>query len=60
MYAEAGIPEYWIVNLVDGVLEIYRDPSGRAYRDRHRAGRDEVVAPPAAPGGTLTVSDLLP
>jgi len=26
MYADAGIPEYWIVNLVAGTIEIHRDP----------------------------------
>lgn len=26
MYAEAGIPEYWIINLVAGTIEIYRSP----------------------------------
>src|ERR1700674_994220 len=26
LYARARLPEYWIVNLVDRVLEIYRDP----------------------------------
>jgi Uma2 family endonuclease len=27
LYATAGIPEYWIVNLVDSVLEVYRKPA---------------------------------
>src|SRR4029453_7571771 len=27
VYARAGIEDYWIVNLVDRVLEVYRDPS---------------------------------
>jgi Uma2 family endonuclease len=27
IYAEAGIPEYWIVNLVDNCLEVHRHPS---------------------------------
>ncbi len=26
LYARAGIPEYWIVNLVDRQLDVYRDP----------------------------------
>src|SRR5215475_10058962 len=35
LYARAGRPEYWIVNLVDRVLEIRRDPTRRR---RHTAG----------------------
>ncbi|HEX5815056.1 MAG TPA: Uma2 family endonuclease, partial [Methylomirabilota bacterium] len=26
LYARAGVVDYWIVNLVDRVLEVYRDP----------------------------------
>jgi Uma2 family endonuclease len=29
IYAAARIPEYWIVNLVDAVVEVYTDPRGR-------------------------------
>jgi Uma2 family endonuclease len=28
MYAAAGVPIYWIINLVDKVIEVYTDPSG--------------------------------
>ena len=31
MYAAAGIVEYWIVNLLDGQIEVYRDPSPDGY-----------------------------
>jgi len=38
IYAQAGIPVYWIVNLIDGRLEVYVDPTGEAecpdYRER--------------------------
>src|SRR5215470_15782347 len=27
LYARAGRPEYWIVNLIDGVLEVRREPA---------------------------------
>ncbi|NJK44397.1 MAG: Uma2 family endonuclease [Pleurocapsa sp. SU_196_0] len=31
LYARDGICEYWIVNLTDAQLEVYRDPSGERY-----------------------------
>lgn len=34
LYAEAGIPEVWIVNLKDDVLEVYRQPKGKLYGQR--------------------------
>jgi Uma2 family endonuclease len=40
LYAAAGICEYWIVNLIDDRLEIYRQPEGNIYT------RIEIVTPP--------------
>jgi Uma2 family endonuclease len=67
LYARAGVPEYWIVNLIDGVVEVYRRPSradgsrfGWAYAERHVLRRGEVVTALAAPGQPIAVDDLLP
>src|SRR5205823_1229767 len=32
LYAQAGIPEYWIANLRTNVIEVYTDPSEGAYQ----------------------------
>ncbi len=40
LYAVAGISEYWIVNLIDDRLEIYRQPEGDIYTSI------EIVTPP--------------
>lgn len=67
VYARAGIADYWIINLVNRVLEVYREPSampgqplGHHYRSITRYGEDGVVSPLAVPGGTVSVADLLP
>lgn len=67
MYAKAGIPEYWIVNLVDRQLEVYREPAavsgmrfGAGYRTRRIVLPGETVAPLAAPESQVAVADLLP
>lgn len=67
LYARAGVPEYWIVNLMDQVLEVYRRPTtsalsrfGWAYAETQVLRRGEVVTPLAAPGGQVAVDDLLP
>jgi Uma2 family endonuclease len=41
LYAAAGISEYWIVNLIDNRLEIYRQPEGDIYASI------EMIAPPS-------------
>jgi Uma2 family endonuclease len=67
LYARAGIQDYWIVNLVDRVLEIYRDPGpdasalhGWRYRSVTTLGPGSTAVPLAFPDCRLAVSDLLP
>lgn len=60
-YAQAVIAEYWVVNLVDHQLEVYRTPmpSG-VYADVHIYLPGQVVIPLALPTKAVAVSDLLP
>jgi Uma2 family endonuclease len=65
IYARAGIPEYWIVNLVERCLEVYRDPvtpTGRpaAYRSSRTLGPSETLSPLAATAAKVSIADLLP
>lgn len=67
LYARARVPDYWIVNLLDRVLEIYRDPRpdasasyGWAYRSVQSLHAGEHVSPLAAPSTRVAVADLLP
>ena len=60
LYARAGIPDYWIVNLLDGVLEVHRQPEGDAYRERLVLPSQERVRPLARPEVEIAVAELLP
>jgi Uma2 family endonuclease len=62
IYAAAGIPEYWIVNLRDHALEILRDPDRRLrlYASRRTAMADEVVSLVALPEVRVPVESILP
>jgi Uma2 family endonuclease len=60
VYARAGIVEYWIVNLVDSVLEVHREPTVSGYRSVTTVGRGEAVSPLVEPGAIVPVDDLLP
>lgn len=65
LYAQAGIPEYWIVNLQDRCLEIHRDPeavgsSCATYQSRSVAHPSDTVTPLKSPQGSLVIADLLP
>jgi Uma2 family endonuclease len=43
IYAQAGIPAYWIVNLIDKRREVYTDPAGSAAHPDYRNRREYVV-----------------
>lgn len=67
LYARAGVPEYWIVNLPDDVIEVYREPAaapdtphGWAYASMQRLGAGAVVVPLGMPSARLSVAELLP
>ena len=67
LYARAGLAEYWVLNLVDRVLEMYREPAPDAgmpfgWRYTRCDVRDAAarVTPLAAPAASITVSQLLP
>jgi len=67
LYARAGLPEYWVVNLVDGLLEVHRAPQpvadaayGWAYRSVDILRPPATVTPLAAPGARIPVAALLP
>ena len=66
LYARAGIPEYWIVNLKERVLEVYRNPIplgetmfGHGYKLREILRPGETVHPLAKPDAAIAVSELL-
>lgn len=46
VYAAAGVPEVWIVNLADRQVEVYRTPIDKQYQTKEVAKGDEVVAVP--------------
>ena len=62
IYAAAGIPEYWLVNLRDDRVEVYRqpNPAARTYAEPRLAGRGERIALVSFPDASVAVDDLLP
>ena len=58
IYAEAGIPEYWLVNLQTGELIVYRQPSGREYGSKMTL-RGGNISPLAFPDVTIPVEAII-
>jgi Uma2 family endonuclease len=64
-YATAGITDYWVLDVTNHRLLVFRDPvpvaaGGVAYRTHRVLGPGDAVSPLAAPQATIRVADLLP
>jgi Uma2 family endonuclease len=59
-YARNSVREYWLFNLADNVLEVYREPAADGYRETRTLGGEETIAPLAFPDLVLRVGDFLP
>ena len=60
LYAAAGVAEYWILNLREGVIEVYRQPQEGAYTRVTCHGRGDQVQLVRFPDVQVPVSEVLP
>jgi hypothetical protein len=64
VYARAKVREYWIANLLEGIVEVHRKPRETrggewSYLELKRVKPGSSLRPLAAPGARLKVSDFL-
>ncbi|MGH2673982.1 MAG: Uma2 family endonuclease, partial [Actinomycetota bacterium] len=59
LYARAGIPEYWIVDLSRGVVEVQRSPAEVGYRERQELRLGDRLEPGTMPDAVLDVAQIL-
>lgn len=64
LYARFRLPDYWIVNLTDSRVEVFREPEGEganaAYSVSDVLGKGESIAAMSVPNAPIQVADLLP
>jgi Uma2 family endonuclease len=54
------VPEYWLVNLVDDVIEVFTRPLRGRYTKHRLASRGERLTLVRFPDVTIAVDDVLP
>jgi Uma2 family endonuclease len=59
LYARAGIPEYWALDLNSRCLHVHRDPSDGEYRSIEVLGEHDSVSPAGRPESSLRIDSLL-
>jgi Uma2 family endonuclease len=69
LYATAGVADYWVLDLTNRLLLVFRDPqplalpaalAATAYQTHLTLGPNDTVSPLAAPTAVIRVADLLP
>jgi Uma2 family endonuclease len=59
LYASAGIPEVWLVDLGGERITLYRDPGPDGYRDVATASRGDSITPRLLPHVSLAIDEIL-
>ena len=59
LYARAGIPEAWLVDVAADVIHVYRDPAGGEYASVRTASRGNPITPLRFPNMKVSVDDVL-
>ena len=59
-YGSVGIPEYWVVDIPNQLLHVFRQPHATGYTEEIVLMTDDEVRPLAAPDSSVRVAELLP
>ena len=59
LYAQAGLPEVWLIDLQKGCIEVYARPQGDAYQQRIEVTADATLTSPTVAGLELAADDVL-
>jgi len=59
LYAEAGIPEVWLLDLNAGAIHVLRDPIPKGYQQAHTVPRGEALSPELLEGLDFTADEIL-
>ena len=58
LYAEAGVPEYWVVDAAAEAIEIYRDLRDGRYQQLARVTGSQAIGPLAFPDVVLQLPEI--
>lgn len=59
IYAQAGVPEVWLLDVNQNTVEMHREPTAAGYRERRLVDRAGAIAPLAFPDVVLAVREVV-
>ena len=60
LYARAGVPEYWVLDLPNRRLLVHREPAEGGYKEFFIVAETDTVALPSSPTSVISLALLLP
>jgi Uma2 family endonuclease len=60
IYAEAGIPEYWLMRPEDRAVDVYRQPTPQGYLSKATVREPEILRCVGIPGIEIDLSEIFP
>lgn len=58
LYARAGLPEYWVIDLVNRCVHVHREPTGDGFRSTARVAPPGMLQPLRAPAA-IDLAEIL-
>lgn len=58
IYAKAGVPEYWVVDVNAGTVEVYTEPRGRTFHSKQVLHAGDVLRPTLLSDIAIPVADI--
>lgn len=59
-YGSVGVPEYWVIDIPNRLLHVFREPTAGGYASETILTAADEVRPLAAPDAIVRVAELLP
>jgi Uma2 family endonuclease len=60
LYAQAGIPEYWVINLQDRQVHVFREPTPAGYHQQFLLTELQSISALAFPAIAFPITSILP
>jgi Uma2 family endonuclease len=60
LYARSGIADYWVLNVIERQLHIFREPTEDGYQSEIILGKNESISPLQFPAVNIEIQAILP
>ena len=60
IYAAAGVPEFWLIDVNAETVTVYRNPDGASWTEMKRHNREETLALASFPDVIIALPELFP